>query len=77
MQDPRLRHRRRALGWTLLALSLLPLTSLFLVVPFLRLDHQFTAQIITQSWAALTGLAVIALALIASGAYLLRTEGRR
>ena len=77
MQDPRLRHRRRTLGWTLVVLSLVPLFPLLVALAaFLGLGTRFYFDPSAHPWAAITGLLLIALALTATGTYLLRTEGR-
>ena len=71
MIDEGMRHRRRVLGWTLVGLALLLLAG---AVLFGRVHlDQVMLGTVNDSYALMTAVMVIFLAMLGSGAYLLHT----
>ena len=71
MIDEGQRHRRRVLGWVLIALALLLL--LGTVLPGRVLMGEMMLGTVNDSYALATALVLIFLALAGTGAYLLHT----
>ena len=71
MIDQGQRHRRKVLGWVLIGAGLVP-AALILVFGRVLLDQMMLGTV-SHSYALVTAVVLILLALLGAGAYLLRT----